>query len=181
GGGALKKRNTRGVWVPLRGGRGGPFWAPFPRRTRLLHLPAQRLHLGDVKSGIMSDDDHIGGLKDPVERRDEFLLSRSVHCKLFIRWRPLPESPVATGCPRLTLHQRTQDGATQVLPVERNMSPPRDPRFEPVAGRSAPKRSSPSMQATDIKPGNDTCSLGQDALPETAGNRRRAREKFAIG
>src|SRR5262249_10574964 len=39
-----------------------------------------------------------------------------------------------------------------------------------------PKRSSPSMQATDIKPGNGTCSLGQDALPETAGSRRRARK-----
>jgi len=37
------------------------------------------------------------------------------------------------------------------------------------------------MQATDIKPGNDTCSLGQDALPETAGSRGRAREKFEIG
>ena len=45
-----------------------------------------------------------------------------------------------------------------------------------IAGLFAPKRSSPSMQVTDIKPGNGTCSLGQDALPETAGSRRRARK-----
>jgi len=74
------------------------------------------------------------------------------------------------------MHERRQDSAAQILPVERNLSRTQDPRFKPVAGLSAPKRSSPSMQATDIKPGNGTCSLGQDALPETAGSRRRARK-----
>src|SRR5262249_58106191 len=129
GRGHIEERNNPGCLSPSEGGVGGAFLAPFPRRTRLLHLPAQRLHLGDVESGIMSDDDHIGGLNDPVERRDEFLLSRSVHCKLFIHWRPLPESPVSTGCPRLTLHQRSQDAATHVLPLARNMSPTRAPTF----------------------------------------------------
>src|SRR5262249_11811408 len=146
------------------------------RRTRLLHLPAQRLHLSDVEPGVMSDDDDIGGFKDTVERRDEFRLSRSIHCKLF---------PVDDPCPSLRLRPAalasrcTNAGRTallKILPVERNLSRTQDPRFKPVAGLSAPKRSSPSMQATDIKPGNGTCSLGQDALPETAGSRRRARK-----
>src|SRR5256885_5418586 len=34
-------------------------------------------------SGVMRDDHDIGVLEDPVERRDELLFSRSIHCKLF--------------------------------------------------------------------------------------------------
>jgi len=147
----------------------------------LLHLPAQRLHLSHVESGIMSHHDHIGGFKDTVERRDEFFLSRSIHCKLFPVGDPCTRRPVTARCPGLTLHKRRQDGAAQILPLKRTISRTRNSRFKPVAGLSAPKRSPPSVQATDIKPRNGTCSLGQDALPETAGSGRRAREKFAIG
>src|SRR5262249_44655736 len=53
----------------------------------LLHLLAQSLHLGNSEARIVSDDDHGGVLEDTVERGDELLLSRSIHCKLFPVWR----------------------------------------------------------------------------------------------
>src|SRR5262249_13450554 len=89
-GGALEQRNTPRCRVSSERELGETFLGPFARRTRLLHLPAQRLHPSDVEPGVMSDDDDIGGFKDTVERRDEFRLSRSIHCKLF---------PVDDPCP----------------------------------------------------------------------------------
>ena len=37
--------------------------------ARLLHLPAQSLHLGHGEAGIVSDDDDLRGLEDLAERR----------------------------------------------------------------------------------------------------------------
>src|SRR4029077_2387872 len=56
----------------------------------LLHLPAQVLHLGHGEAGIVSNDHDIGVLEDTIEFRDQLLLSRSFHCKLFPVWRPEP-------------------------------------------------------------------------------------------
>src|SRR6476659_707444 len=78
-------------------------------------------------------------------------------------------SPVATAVRpwRYTNPSRT---ALQRSCPQARIDPHRVPRFEPVAGLLAPKRSSPSVQALRIKPGSGTCSLGQDGLPETAGS-----------
>src|SRR4030088_2954644 len=79
-------------------------------------------------------------------------------------------SPVATCRPSLALHKPAQAGAPEFLPPGADVSRTGFPRFEPVAGLLAPKRSSPSVQAFCIKPGSGTCSLGQDGLPETVGS-----------
>lgn len=50
--------------------------------TLLLHLPAQCRHLGNGETGIVSDHDRLGGLEDPLQRRDLLLLFRSVHFSL---------------------------------------------------------------------------------------------------
>src|SRR5690606_27842416 len=45
-------------------------------------LLSQELHLGDRKTGIVSDDNGVRGLEDPVEFRYQLLLCRSIHCEL---------------------------------------------------------------------------------------------------
>ena len=65
--------------------------------ARLLHLPAQVLHLRNGEAQIVSNDHDIGILEDTIEVRDQLLLSRSIHCKLFPVWRPSSRSGTA-GC-----------------------------------------------------------------------------------
>src|SRR6266436_3368861 len=69
----------------------GPFKSDFGetvlrdlhRRTRLLHLHAQLLHLGHGEAGIVSDDRNSRGLEDRVELFDRLFFCRSFHSKLF--------------------------------------------------------------------------------------------------
>src|SRR5262245_4803820 len=107
----------------------------------------------------MSYHHDIGAFEDTVERRDELFLSRSIHCKLFPVGGPssMREPPVATSRPSLalrrTLHKSRQDDAPQNNPAPRARTCRTGfSRFEPVAGLTAPKRSSPSVQVSDIKP-----------------------------
>src|SRR4051812_1806275 len=53
----------------------------------LPHLLAQRLHLGDRETGILGDNDDVGGLEDPVQRRDGRFLFRSIHVGTLFGWR----------------------------------------------------------------------------------------------
>src|SRR5262249_30014627 len=119
----------------------------------VLHLPPQGLHLGDVEAGIMSHHDDAGAFEDTVERRDELLLSRSIHCKLFPVGGPssVPEPPVATCRPSLALPY-TRFGACRAgrrseIPAHQAQRWPHRvlSRFEPVAGLSAPKRVFPRL------------------------------------
>src|SRR5882757_2243340 len=87
----------------------------------------------------MSHDHDAGIFEDTVERRDELLLRRSIHCKLFPVWRPasVAEPPVATCHPVCCPHSCTQQRRTtfKCPAPETAWSPPRYPRFEPVARR----------------------------------------------
>ena len=60
--------------VPSRAILARRFFATFTVRARLLHLLAQILHLGDGEAGIVSHDDDVGGLEDPVQLGDAPLL-----------------------------------------------------------------------------------------------------------
>src|SRR5262245_4071856 len=108
----------------------------------------------------MSDHHDIGAFEDTVERRDELLLSRSIHCKLFPVGGPASYAGTA-GCDQPSIPgvahssaQSRQDDAPQNNPAPRARTCRTGfSRFEPVAGLIAPKRSSPSVQVSDIKPG----------------------------
>src|SRR5690606_7718840 len=52
------------------------------RRTRLLHLLTQVLHLSHGEAGIVSNDRDAGGLEDLVQRFDRLFFCRSFHSKL---------------------------------------------------------------------------------------------------
>src|SRR5262249_13218249 len=121
---------------------GGVFRGVPPRGTRLLHLPAQRLHLGDVEPGIVSDDHDIGGFEDTIKRRDELLLSRSIHRKLFPLGDPASR-PGTAGCDPLSEPGAVQNAARTALlrscPPGGGAGRTRMSRFEPVAGRLSPK------------------------------------------
>jgi len=52
------------------------------RRTRLLHLHAQLLHLGHGEAGILSNDRDARGLEDRMELFDRLFFCRSFHSKL---------------------------------------------------------------------------------------------------
>jgi hypothetical protein len=120
-------------------------------------------------------------LKTPLSAvTSSFLAARSTASSFRLAARVhIREPPVATAILTLRL---TNAGRTALL---RSCPPGADgsrtglSRFEPVAGRAAPKRSSPSVQAIRIKPGAGTCSLGQDGLPETAGRPWRPKKSRA--
>src|SRR5262249_59708337 len=89
------------------------------------------------------------------------------------------EPPVATAILTLRLTNAGRTALVRSCPPGADASRTGLSRFEPVAGRAAPKRPSPSVQAIRIKPGAGTCSLGQDGLPETAGRRWRPKKSRA--
>src|SRR5262249_1269245 len=72
--------------------------------ARLLHLPAQSLHLDDREAGIVSNDDDGRVLEDGIERRDELFLARSIHLDPLSgpRLRPRPETVGLHQPPRRT-------------------------------------------------------------------------------
>src|SRR5207245_9871698 len=84
------------------------------RRACMLDLLAQILHLSDGEARIVSDDHDGGALEDTVERRDELLFSRSIHCKLFPVWRPVPGGTITAG---YDLLPRSGGNAAQFLPT----------------------------------------------------------------
>src|SRR5215470_14199240 len=83
----LQQGDDRGCVSAVESDLGEPVLGDLHRRARLLHLPAQVLHLGHREARILSDDHDVGALEDTVERRDELFLSRSIHSKLFPVWR----------------------------------------------------------------------------------------------
>jgi hypothetical protein len=111
----------------------------------LPHLLAQSLHLGDRETGIVRDDDDVGGLEDPVQRRDGRFLFRSIHVGTLFGWRL-----VAAGCTSRPDGMRavlagTQSGrtTTKACPPDakvlgRSQDPQRQvQRFEPIAPASS--------------------------------------------
>src|SRR5438067_12161806 len=52
----------------------------------LPHLLAQLLHLGDRETGIVSDNDDVRGLEDPVQRLNGRFLFRSIHVGTLFGW-----------------------------------------------------------------------------------------------
>ena len=80
-------------------------------RARLLHLLSQGLHLSDGEAGIVSHDDHLGGCKDLLQRRDGLLLFRSIH-----KLSPVGE-PLRTRRLRLPFSPGKNSRAERRLPV----------------------------------------------------------------
>ena len=74
--------------VPSRAILARRFFATFTEAPASPHLLAQLLHLGDREAGIVSDDDDVGGLEDPVQRLDGRFLFRSIHVGTLFGWRP---------------------------------------------------------------------------------------------
>ncbi len=137
----------------------------------LPHLLAQSLHLGDREAGIVSDNDDVGGLEDPVQRLDGRFLFRSIHVGTLFGWRQdFPWEIRAAGCTsRPVTHRgaRTAPAGRRRKPVRRTLraSQARTPvqRFEPISRPHRPDNpSSPVYAGRSIKPEARACSLGQD-------------------
>src|SRR5262249_39812496 len=127
----------------------------------------------------MSDDYDAGAFEDTVERRDELFLCLATQREAFPGGGPLSTPGNRRLRPAVLTLRFTNAGRTALLrssPPGAGESRTGFSRFEPVAGRAAPKRSSPSVQAIAFKPGAGTCSLGQDGLPATAGRPSRPKQ-----
>jgi hypothetical protein len=84
----LEQGNDRSCVSAVESDLGEPVLGDLHRRARLLHLPAQVLHLGHGEARILSHNHNVGAFEDTIKRRDELFLSRSIHSKLFPVWRP---------------------------------------------------------------------------------------------
>ncbi len=112
------------------------FFETFTEGTRQLHLLAQGLHLGDGEAGIMSHDDHLGGLEDLLQRRDGPSFSVRVH-KLSPVGGSLAETQrFATSPFRPGHYWRGRTALPLSLPpTKATPTAKRTERLEPVMGR----------------------------------------------
>jgi hypothetical protein len=133
----------------------------------------------------MSDDHDIGAFEHTIERRDELLFSRSIHCKLF----PVGGPSSIGGTRRLRPAVLPALGRTTllvILPPKYGSRRTGFPRVRTGRGASGPKkRSSPSVQAFELslEPQREARApavsdrTGFRKLPEALG----AKRKTAIG
>ena len=121
------------------------------RCASLPGLLAQDLHLGNREAGIVSDDDGVGGLEDPLQLRHLLGFCRSFHKLSPVGGSASPwniEPPVATCRPYPT--RRAAAGTTiGALPLAR-ITPLQVQRFEPIRSDCSDQyRPHPSVQAVD--------------------------------
>jgi hypothetical protein len=128
----------------------------------------------------VSDDNDVGGLEDPVQRLDGRFLFRSIHVGTLFGWRQdfLAESgpPVAPAVLEASVlapyrcAYRSGRTTTKACPpdVSAEAVPPGAKVRTDTAGLSAGISVSPRLcRSKSIKPEAGTCSLGQDAFPNT--------------
>ena len=76
---ALEQRDDRRGFSAFRSDLHQTVLCDLHLSARKLHLLAQRLHLGDVEAGVMSNDHHAGVPQYAVECGYEFFLGCSIH------------------------------------------------------------------------------------------------------
>src|ERR1700689_4515787 len=75
---ALEQRRDGSDVAAFESDFGQPVFRHPHARTRLLHLPAKRLHLDDGQAGIMRDHDNVGGFEHRAKVADHFAFCRTI-------------------------------------------------------------------------------------------------------